>query len=148
MAKPAAQRSTSNVFDDGVEFDPKKVTEIKDLTTSFKWELNKDYFFRVTGKMYVREAREGEEEVVSKAKGKGKKGKAMEPPTMLPVFDLVTKRSFELILNAVPEQRLVENYPDDSYVGKCFRMRKGDTKQGKNYRYSPFDVAEIDPSGK
>jgi|SRR5882672_2029137 len=71
--------------------------------------------------------------------------KKKEPAHLADVIDLSTGEVAQIIVNAVPMSVLKENYPEDSYVGKCFAITRQSRKEGK--AYDPFNVEEIeDPS--
>lgn len=73
--------------------------------------------------------------------------KKKEPAHLADVIDLTTGELAQIIINAVPMSVLKENYPDDSYVGKCFAITRQSRKEGK--AYDPFLVEEIeDPTAK
>lgn len=127
-----------NVFDG--EFDPSKAKVKKDLSNDFKWELEKDYYFKFLGPMEVRE--EKEEKATDGKKPRGRAKRTMEPPTVAEVYDLKAKRTWSIIIGAVVKARLKENYDNDDYVGKTFHMVKHAQEKGK--RYSRYTVEEIE----
>lgn len=74
--------------------------------------------------------------------------KKKEPAHIIDVIDLAHNyEPSQIIVNAVLLGVLKDNYPSDSYVGKCFAIAKLDKRPGKDY--FPFKVEEIeDPSGE
>jgi hypothetical protein len=71
----------------------------------------------------------------------------MAPPIVAKVLNLVDKKPYQIILNAMLEGLLEDSYPEDSYVDKCFRIILHTKAAGKDYH--TFEVAEIeveDPS--
>lgn len=68
--------------------------------------------------------------------------KKKEPAHLADVIDLQTGELAQIIVNAVPMSVLKENYPNDSYVGKCFAITRQSRKEGK--AYDPFSVEEIE----
>jgi hypothetical protein len=72
----------------------------------------------------------------------GADGKKKEPATLCDVVDLKTGEPCQIILNAVVKSVLAEEYPNDSYVGKCFAITKQARVTGK--AYDPFSVEEIE----
>lgn len=81
---------------------------------------------------------------VGKAQKAGKDGaKQMEPATVCTVVDLTSGEVKTLIVSAVVKSIFTDEYPDDAYVGKSFRLVKHAKKEGKNY--FNFSVDEIDP---
>lgn len=135
MAKAKTQSASHipNAFDG--DFDPSKIKVVRDLTTDFKWEEGKNYYFTFLGKMEVRAEHE------NTGKGKGKSKRTMEPPTVAKVRNLQNNKEFELIISSVPKARLEEAYPNGEYVGKSFHMIKHPKAEGK--RYNRFTVEEI-----
>lgn len=67
----------------------------------------------------------------------------MEPATLLDVVNLATgETDVQIIVPTVLKSILETDYPEDTFVGKCFMI----TKLGKRAekRYSEFEVAEIE----
>lgn len=79
---------------------------------------------------------------VGKEMKPGADGKKKEPATLCDVIDLKTGEPCQLILNAVVKSVLAEEYPSDSYVGKCFAITKQARVTGKSY--DPFLIEEIE----
>jgi hypothetical protein len=74
------------------------------------------------------------------------KGKAkMAPPTMVRVLDLSDGRELDLMLSTIPLMRIQDAFPDDTHMGECVRLVKGDPVAGK--RYTAFEVDVIDGTG-
>ena len=64
---------------------------------------------------------------------------------VLPAFDLVNETDGVVIGNKALASQLVESYPNDTYVGRCFTVKCLGTPTGKKYK--AFDVIEIaDPN--
>jgi len=61
------------------------------------------------------------------------------------VTDLTTGESVQIVIGSVLRSDLGEHYPNDSYVGKGFRLQKKDVP-GK--RYKTYEIDELDLSGK
>jgi hypothetical protein len=68
--------------------------------------------------------------------------KKKDPAHLADVVDLSTGELAQIIVNAVPMSVLKENYPGDSYVGKCFMIMRQSRQPGKDY--DPFKVEEIE----
>jgi hypothetical protein len=68
--------------------------------------------------------------------------KKKDPATLCNVIDLRTGEPAQLIMNAVVKSVLTEEYPNDSYVGKCFSITKQARQTGKSY--DPFSLEEIE----
>lgn len=62
-------------------------------------------------------------------------------PDIMDVTDIKTGRDHRVLVNAVLLKGLLENYPDDSYVGKSFVITPGDKPAGK--RYKTMDIREL-----
>lgn len=122
-------------------FDPKKVKIARQLVfPTLKLEIGREIFVRVREAMHLGRAQE------AKA-GEQQRG----PATLLPVTVLHAGKDHELndkdAIVVAPKLLvgyLTENYADDSYVAKAFKIVKGEKRKGKSGDYSTFDVAEID----
>jgi hypothetical protein len=66
----------------------------------------------------------------------------MEPATLVEIVNLETGENEQLICSKVIQSTLSESYPDDTYVGKGFKVVKHAKKQGKNY--NNYSIAEIE----
>jgi len=62
------------------------------------------------------------------------------------VTEVQTMSQFEYVLNAISASNIKEAYPNDSYVGKWFAIRKGGVVAGK--RYKEVQIVEIEPEGE
>lgn len=79
---------------------------------------------------------------VSKVIQKDKDGKDQEPAHIAQVFQLDTGEARTLIVNAVLNSIMVEEYPNHSYKEKGFQITAANPKAGK--RYKGFTVAELE----
>jgi hypothetical protein len=79
-------------------------------------------------------------ERVRKAKPDAEGKQNTAPMNMAKVVDLQTGEEFRLVVHEVLHNTLQEAYPNDSYVGKMFEIKK--TKRAGK-RYFSFDVTEI-----
>ena len=68
--------------------------------------------------------------------------KKKEPATLCDVINLATGEPGQIIANAIIKSTLDENYPDNSYVGKCFSITKQARQEGK--QYDKFAIEEIE----
>lgn len=68
--------------------------------------------------------------------------KKKEPAHLADVIDLESGELAQIIVNAVPLSVLNENYPNDTYVGKCFSITRQSRQPGK--QYDSFKVEEIE----
>ena len=68
--------------------------------------------------------------------------KKKEPATIVNVTNLETGELAQIVVNAVMKSILTEEYPNDTYVGKCFLITKMGRQPGK--QYNPFHIEEIE----
>ena len=68
--------------------------------------------------------------------------KKKEPATLCDVINLAAGEPGQIIANAIIKSTLDENYPDNSYVGKCFSITKQARQEGK--QYDKFAIEEIE----
>lgn len=66
-----------------------------------------------------------------------------EPMEIADVVNLQTGAVGRLIGNAVIKSELRNNYAEDSYVGKYFKITQGAMKSGKTNKYRSFTIVEI-----
>ncbi len=69
-------------------------------------------------------------------------GVALPPPFIMPVTNLETGEENTIVLNKVLHSELEKNYPDQSYVSRCFAVEKYAPSGDK--RYSTFMIAEVE----
>jgi len=106
----------------------------------WKFEENETKCFRILDKI-TESARFSDDEI------KRAKSDQMPPAKVAHVFDLIGGASYTLIFGAGLYRDLTENYPDDAYVGKAFRVTKlKSRKTKKGYNFNPYSVAEIEES--
>jgi len=63
-------------------------------------------------------------------------------PDIMTVRDAADGSEKEILVGAVLKSSLVENYPDDSYVGLTFACTQGPVRAGT--RYKTMSVAEVE----
>lgn len=74
-----------------------------------------------------------------------KKEDQKKPPMIFNVVNLETGEAMQLVAGAVVQSEIVENYPDDSYVNKCFMIIKGKKKELSGGRgYFTYEIAQIE----
>lgn len=75
--------------------------------------------------------------------GKEIKGSQMAPAEMVNVHNLESggTMEYQYIVSAVTKGILTEEFPDKSYVGKCFAIHALPKEKGKRYR--TFSIIEI-----
>lgn len=114
-------------------FQPKR----KKLLTRpvLKFEEGKPRYVKIQGAVYV-----GKE-----MKAKAGDDKKREPANLADVIDLETGEPAQIIISAVVKSVLDENYPNQSYVDKCFAITKQGREAGK--QYFKYNVEEIEDPG-
>ncbi len=88
-------------------------------------------YLKFTDKIYLGK------EIKEKLK-EGEKKKA--PAHLVNVIDLESGEEGVIVLNKVLMSTLLEEYPDDSYIGKSFEITKLAKNPGKDYH--PFSIIE------
>lgn len=69
----------------------------------------------------------------------------MKPADLMNVTDLVTGESMQIVCGEVLKSTLREEYPNDGYVGKAFRITKGKRKDKEGGRgYFTYAIAELE----
>lgn len=69
---------------------------------------------------------------------------AKQAPMIFNVINLETGEVCQLIANKVVEREILDNYPGDKYVNKCFMILKGKKKGSGDRSYFSFEIAEIE----
>ena len=69
-------------------------------------------------------------------------------PDILSVRDLADGNEKEILVGQVLKSTLVENYPDDSYVGKSFACTQSAPPTGKRYKQMTVNEVEVDEAPK
>ena len=69
--------------------------------------------------------------------------KAQDPAEVCNVIDLTTGEEVQIIVAAVVQSVWADEYPDDSYVGKGFKITKGVKAAGKQYFQYSVDEIEL-----
>lgn len=109
------------------------------------------FFVEIEG--IIKDAPQDTEEQIKRRAKKDKDGNLIapapvsdrKPPRLVDIINLETGQVMNMIAPAVLEGELEKTYPNDSYVGKTFRMvrlpmkKKGSTGEG----YSLWSVQEI-----
>lgn len=63
-------------------------------------------------------------------------------PDIMDVTDIKTGKDHRVLVNAVLLKALLENYPEDTYVGRSFAVTPGPCPAGK--RYKAMDVRPLE----
>lgn len=114
------------------EFVPKR----KKLLTRpvFKWVVGQTLHCLIESAMHV-----GKE---IKSRTADPEAKKKEPATLCNVINLATGEPGQIIANAIIKSTLDEEYPGNTYVGKCFSITKQARQEGK--QYDKFAIEEIE----
>ena len=79
------------------------------------------------------------------SKKKGDETEDKKPPKILNVINLETGEAMQLVCGAVVVSEILDNYPDDKYVGKCFAIEKGNkVDAGGGRGYFTYKISEIE----
>lgn len=76
------------------------------------------------------------------AEKKTKKGETLPATPMMPVIDLNTGREARLIVGAIMQSLLEDEYPNNSYVNKSFVLLNRGKPEGK--RFNDIELVEIE----
>lgn len=111
---------------------------IKNLTLDIlKFVENEPRHVKITGPIHL-----GKEQ----KKGKGDDDdKKREPAHLASCINLDDGAECQIIVSAVVFSVLTDEYPNESYVGRCFAITKKNRVQGK--QYFPYGVEEIEDPG-
>jgi len=70
-------------------------------------------------------------------------------PMLFNVVNLETGEAMQLVAGAVVQSEIVDSYPKDGYVNKCFMITKGKKKDLSGGRgYFTYEIAEIEEPKK
>lgn len=114
-----------------MEFKTKKLLTIPLL----KLAVGVTAYIKVTAPMYI-----GKE--IKSKRANANPAAAREPATLVNAINLETGEQCQVICSAVVKGVFEDNYPDDSYVGKCFSLLKLERAAGKEY--NGFKVVEVE----
>ncbi len=118
-------------------WNPDEVKVTRQLNNSFKLEKGVVYLLQLLSRIY-------EDPNRGKKEGKVK----MAAPNMVRVLDLKDGRELDLMLSSVPYNRITDAFPEDTHIGECIKIAKGDkTKGSSGAEYNAFDVDVIDGTG-
>lgn len=105
----------------------------------FKWVVGQTLHCKIETAMHI-----GKE---IKARNADPDAKKKEPATLCNVVNLATGEPGQIIANAIIKSTLDEEYPNETYVGKCFSITKQARQEGK--QYDKFAIEEIeDPNAE
>jgi len=69
---------------------------------------------------------------------------AKKPPKIFNVINLETGEVCQMVAGTVVQREIVDNYPKDAYVNKCFMIVKGKKKGSGDRGYFTYEIAEIE----
>ena len=78
------------------------------------------------------------------ADGKTKK-KPRDPATICTVTDVITGEQYTYLVNSVVQENLRRDFPNDTYVGKVFKIANMGKRQ-ENQKYYDFSIIELEAS--
>lgn len=114
-----------------VQSEAPKFKLLKRVTVElFKWQAGIVYYYKITGAIFQGKP------INDKSSAKKK-----EPAFLMDVIDLSSGAVGQVIVAAVLKSTLLEEYPDNAYVGKSFAIKQRKIP-GKDY--NGFDIAEIE----
>ena len=96
----------------------------------WKWEDGTEKVFTILGPIRAGKAVSNPRSGIAKA------------PDIMSVRDAADGNDKEILVGAVLKSSLIENYPDDVYVGLTFACTQGAVKVGT--RYKTMSVAEVE----
>lgn len=70
-----------------------------------------------------------------------------KPPSIFNVVNLEDGEQMQMVAGTVVEREILDNYPKDGYVGKCFMIEKGKKKGTGDRKYFTYSIAEIEDPG-
>jgi len=68
---------------------------------------------------------------------------AKKPPMIFNVINLETGEVCQMVAGTVVQREIIDNYPKDTYVDKCFMIIKGKKKGSGDRGYFTYEIAEI-----
>ena len=105
---------------------------VKNLTLDvLKFVLNEPRHVKITAPIHLGKEQKPDAE-----------GKKREPAWVASCINLEDGTECQIIVSAVVRSTLNDDYPNDSYVGKCFQIMKKARVDGK--QYFPYGVALIE----
>jgi hypothetical protein len=111
---------------------------VRNLTLDvLKFVENEPRYVKITGPIFI-----GKEQ---KAKA-GDDDKKREPAHLAHCVNLEDGAECQIIVSAVVLSVMMDEYPNDGYVGKCFAITKKSRTPGK--QYFPYGVEEIEDPAK
>lgn len=69
------------------------------------------------------------------------------PPQIFNVVNLESGEQMQMVAGTVVQREILDNYPDDKYVKKCFMIVKGKKKGSGDRGYFTYSIAEIEDPG-
>lgn len=119
-----------------VDFDPADVVVTKKLTSEFRWQEEVPAHLKFLSPIVVSTRVDKRKD---SDKPKNEAGGVRQPPNVAECFVFETGDTAEVICAALVKSTLEERYPDEAYIGKCFRIVQHAKQAGKNYRKYQID---------
>lgn len=69
---------------------------------------------------------------------------AKKPPMIFNVVNVETGEVCQMVAGTVVHREILDNYPEHSYVNKCFMIIKGKKKGSGDRGYFTYEIAEIE----
>jgi len=111
---------------------------VRNLTLDIlKFVENEPRYVKITGPIHL-----GKEQKA----GKGDEEKKRDPAHLAHCINLEDGSECQIIVSAVVMSVLDDEYPTETYVGKCFAITKKNRVPGK--QYFPYSVEEIEDPTK
>lgn len=113
-----------------------QVKKVRNLTLDIlKFVEQEPRYVKITGAVFLGKEQKDKDPEKKKA-----------PAHLAHCINLEDGTECQIIVAAVVLSVLTDDYPNDSYVGKCFEIVKKNRVQGK--AYFPYGVTEIEDPGK
>lgn len=106
---------------------------------TLKHEQGTEVMFVVEEALSVKEKRGRDSQEVDASTGEIK----TKTITTVRVLNLEDGRHYQYVVPAIFQSRLIEQYPDGSYVGRAFAIRKGKKENGAR-GVVPLDIIELE----
>ena len=98
----------------------------------WKWEDGTEKVFTILGPIRAGRVVDNPRNGIAKA------------PDILNVRDAADGNEKEVLVGQVLKSTLVENYPDDAYIGKTFACTQSAPPQGKRYKQMSVNEVELE----
>lgn len=114
-----------------------KFRKVRSVTRPvLKLEVNTEYYLKIEEVFRT--------EVLTEEQRAKSKYPESESITLVNVTDLETGEAMQLVVRTVFSAELIEAYPGDAYVGKCFAVKMSNA-DGKRYKVFSIQEIELEP---